>query len=113
MNTRDATDLAEISIILARLSGPNVSAYRVASNVMRLNRLGREAHTWAERLCNYGEPSEGADERKRASIAHRAASALAEISSKVFSGVKIDVMGDPRGSCLQVTLPGSVCPIRF
>lgn len=82
---------------------PKTGPYLIASSYKRLQRLGKEAHTYAERLCNEGERSEGEYERKIASITLRAKAALACLGS--LSGVEIETGGDPRGSCLKITLP--------
>lgn len=102
MTTHDAIELAETAVILARLS-PTASAYRTAKAVAALARLGSEAHTWAERLCNFGEPSEGADSRKRDSISRRAFEALSGMHI-ACNTCKVEIHGDPRGSCLQISI---------
>lgn len=112
MTNKEAVDLMMIATILARRA-TNASSYRIASNVAKLKRLGSEAHTWAERLCNYGEPTEGADERKRASIRKRAIFAVSEIENGLERGATIEVAGDPRGSCLKVTIHGTACQFLF
>lgn len=89
MTKRHAVDFATDAIVLAR-KAPAASAYAVASTVATLSRLGTEAHTWAERLCNYGEPSEGADERKRASIRQRAETALKALFPMIKTSAQRD-----------------------
>lgn len=66
MTKDDAVNLMEYAIILARHTGATPSAYAIASTVSALGKLGREAHSWAERMCNYGE-HEGASKPSRSS----------------------------------------------
>jgi hypothetical protein len=102
--------LMEYAVVLARGGTANysASAYAVAYAVSTLDRLGTEAHTWAERMCNYGEPFEGADDRKRQSIRTRADTLMRTLG---FNAT-IEVEGDPRGSCLKVSAPG-ISTLRF
>lgn len=110
MNRKEATDLVSYGVILSRVT--DAGSFRVADTVMRLDRLGTEAKRWAERLCNYGEPKEGADDRKRRSIERRALKALIDASidpkfCKNLVKVIIEVVGDPRARArdyVQITL---------
>lgn len=103
MNLKDSIEMAQIAVNISRLAGIKaVSSYTIASTVAALNRLGREAHTHAENVCNYPMP-EGKDEKRRASIGRRAYAALAMCLP--IQGVRIEVHGDPRGSCLKVKIP--------
>lgn len=112
MTTKEAVEFADMAIQFAR-SAPHSSSYRIASNVAKLARLGREAHTWAERLCNYGEPKEGANSSKRNSISRRAFAALGDMGL-LLPQYKVEVSGDPRGSCLQIECNvGIGPPARF
>jgi hypothetical protein len=110
MTNNEAMNLMEYAIILARGQDYDsaASAYAVARTVATLSRLGTEAHSWAERMCNYGERVEGEDTRKRASIRTRADHAMKALG---FNAT-IEVEGDPRGSCLKVSAPG-IYTLRF
>lgn len=111
MNLKETIEFADTAIQFARLA-PHSSSFRIATGVARLSRLGHEAHTWAERLCNYGEPTEGADMRKRDSIRARAFAALGDMGLRVPE-FTVEVMGDPRGSCLQIGRVGQAAVTRF
>lgn len=111
MNTTDAIELAETAVSLSRLPAcKDLSAYTISMGAARLARLGREARTHAENVCNFPMP-EGKDEKRRESITRRTIKALADLKIDAtwrFKGAgkvrdaMIEVHGDPRGSCLQI-----------
>lgn len=103
MTTQDAIDMAQIAVNLARLTSiKNVGSYTIASVVSKLTRLGNAARKHAENVCNY-PMAEGEDAKRRDSISRRMYAALSEILP--IQGVRVEVHGDPRGSCLQVKIP--------
>lgn len=104
MNTKIAIDMMDYAVQMARLPQcANTSPFRIANGLAKLRRLGREAHTHAESMCNFGERTEGADVRKRNSISTRASQVIANMSIPLReAGVQVEVHGDPRGSCLQI-----------
>lgn len=82
---------------------PHTGPFLMADAWKRLTRLGKEAHSYAERLCNLGERTEGEYDRKIGSITRRVYAALATIGG--IQGIEVETGGDPRGSCLKITFP--------
>ena len=82
---------------------PKTGPFLLSDAFCKLSRLGKEAHSYAERLCNFGERSEGEYDRKCDSLSRRAYAALATLGS--IRGVEVETGGDPRGSCLKVRIP--------
>ena len=83
---------------------PHTGPFLLSDAFKRLTRLGKEAHSYAERMCTFGERTEGEYDRKIDSITRRSYAALATLGDGI-QGVKIEVGGDPRGSCLRITIP--------
>lgn len=110
MTNKDAIELMETAVMLSRHS--TCGAYRIATCTAALNRLAREAKTNAERLCSDERYSQDLFDKKVDSISRRAFHELAEIGISL-GGLKVEVHGDPRGSCLQIVITPNTPPIRF
>ena len=82
---------------------PHTGPFLLSDAFKRLTRLGKEAHSYAERMCTFGERTEGEYDRKIDSITRRAYAALATLGG--IQRIQIETGGDPRGSCLKITIP--------
>ncbi len=130
MGNKRCIAVAELAINLARISGSFESPWKCADVASKITSLEITAQHHAERLCNEPLP-EGADERKRSSIARRVSLQLGRLGlDGVVNGtiygsgprnvpeagwvagylkatpVSIEVGGDPRGCCLKLHHPG-------
>jgi len=106
---RRAAELACILTLYASSVGAAVKPHLLADTVAAMQKAARAAKRQAEHACNYGYPTEAAEEHamKRQDREQRKLNdMLCAFAASAEARATVELGGDPRGPCARLHIPG-------